>query len=82
MKEASFNMNETEKRAWTAYVKVCHRFLGNKIAENYQQILQEILSACKTKFFSLIHFFPKNIGVLSDEKGKRLHQDILHIEGG
>ena len=32
MKDENFKirLNDTKKRAWTAFVEVCHNFLGNK----------------------------------------------------
>ncbi|GBP36303.1 hypothetical protein EVAR_85552_1 [Eumeta japonica] len=50
MKDSNFEstLNEAEQRAWTAFVEVCHNFLGNKKKENYREIILELLSSYKT----------------------------------
>jgi len=83
-------LNDTEKRAWTAFVEVCHNFLGNKKDENYENIVQELLASYKDLkcnmslkihfLHSHLDFFPANLGAVSDEHGERFHQDISHIE--
>lgn len=92
MKDAVFRtkLNDVEERAWTAFVNVCHSFLGNRKAENYHEIVEELLSAYKALKCNMslkIHFldshldfFPENLGAVSDEHGERFHQDMLHIE--
>ncbi|GBP26486.1 hypothetical protein EVAR_85988_1 [Eumeta japonica] len=50
MNDSNFEstLNEAEQRAWTAFVEVCHNFLGNKKKENYREIILELLSSYKT----------------------------------
>nr|XP_036219079.1 uncharacterized protein LOC118680996 [Bactrocera oleae] len=50
MKDEAFEskLSKTEKRAWVAFVKVCHNFLGNTKVDNYRQIIRELLSAYKS----------------------------------
>ena len=35
----------TERRAWKAFENVCRNFLGNENAENYSEILLELISS-------------------------------------
>ncbi|GBN61242.1 hypothetical protein AVEN_35636-1 [Araneus ventricosus] len=66
-------------------ISVTH-FLGSKKAENYEDLAGDMV-----KFFRVIgcnmslklqvldshlNFFPQNLGAISDEHGKRFHQDI------
>jgi hypothetical protein len=65
--------------------KVTKSFLGNHKAENYHEIVSDLLTAYKAmgcnmslKVHSLdshlqLDFFPENIGAVSDEHGERLH---------
>ena len=79
-----------EKRAWLAFRAVVRGFLGNCRAENYSELVTEMLEAyqsvgcnmsLKVHFMhSHIDFFPSNCGALSDEHGERFHQDIAIIE--
>jgi hypothetical protein len=38
-------LNATERRAWEAFENVCRTFLANEKAENYSDILQELISS-------------------------------------
>lgn len=92
MKDTTFIMKlqDAEKRAWSAFVEVCHNFLGNKKSESYQDNVKELISSykhlgcnmsLKIHFLdSHLDFFPPNLGAVSDEHGERFHQDIMHIE--
>lgn len=92
MKDEVFDskLSKAKKRAWVAFVEVCHNFLGNVKSDNYQQIIRELLSAYKALGCNMslkIHFldshldfFPENLGAVSDEHGERFHQDIMQIE--
>jgi hypothetical protein len=65
-------------------------FLGNIKAENFQDIMRELLDSyqalgcnmyLKIHFLhSHIDFFPDNLGAVSDEHGERFHQDIVSME--
>ncbi|GBP96729.1 hypothetical protein EVAR_73557_1 [Eumeta japonica] len=73
--------NEVEGRAWTAFVNVCHNFLGNKKDENYHDIIQELISAYKALKCNMslkihfldshLHFFRKILALyqMNMEKG-------------
>jgi hypothetical protein len=64
-------------------------FLGNHKAENYHEIVSDLLTAYKPKgcnmslkvhFLRLSDFFPEILGAVSDEHGERFHQDISNME--
>jgi hypothetical protein len=65
--------------------------LGNHKAENYHEIVSDLLTAYKAMgcdmslevvYFldSHLEFFPENLGAVSDEHGERFHQDIYNME--
>jgi hypothetical protein len=82
--------NHIELSALRSFKNVTHDFLGNKKAENYEEIIKELITYyCKMgcRMSLKIHFlhshlncFPQNFGAVSDEQGKRFHQDILTME--
>jgi hypothetical protein len=41
--DLSTKLNATERKAWEAFGKVCRNFLCNEKAENYSEILQELI---------------------------------------
>jgi hypothetical protein len=65
-------------------------FLGNHKAENYHEIVSDLLTACKAMGCNMslkvhflgshLDFFPENLGAVSDEHGERFHQDIYNVE--
>ncbi|CAH0547293.1 unnamed protein product [Brassicogethes aeneus] len=81
---------EKIKAVVNGFVAVVDNFLGNKKADNYKEIVAEMISAfddMKVHMSLKIHFlhahldyFPPNLGDFSDEHGERFHQDILTIE--
>ena len=83
-------LNEVEKKAWTATVAVINNFLGNKKAENYEELIRNVIEAyreMKVNMSLKIHllcdhldFFPSNLGDFSDEHGERFHRDMATIE--
>ena len=50
MKDSNFTtvMNETEKSAWLSFKCVTENFLGNKKAENYEELVDTMLANFKT----------------------------------
>lgn len=74
MKSEEFmnSLDAAEKRAWKAAINVTNNFLGNKKAENYEEIVQEMIEAyrdmgvhmsLKIHFFAdHLDFFPANLG--------------------
>lgn len=83
-------LNEVELRAWRAFKTVVTNFLGNVKAENYKDLVTELLSAYREMGCNMslkIHlldahldFFPENLGAVSDEHGERFHQDVAAME--
>ena len=79
-----------EKAAWEAFKAVVAGFLGNNREENYEELVENLLSAylklgcnmsLKIHFLhSHLDFFPENCGSVSDEHGERFHQDIAVME--
>ena len=89
-KEFTRSMTNIEKRAQLAFVEVVNNLLGNKKAENYREVVNEMLSSFEVHGCNMsikIHFlfshldqFPENLGDVSDEQGERFHQDIKVME--
>ena len=79
-----------EKKAWDAFRLVSTNFLGNIRAENYKELIENMLSLCHKLGCSMllkIHmlhshldFFPDNCGMVSDEHDERFHQKIATME--
>lgn len=80
-------MGVIKKRAFNGIVATIKNFLGNKRAENYKEIIAEMMSAFRDMkvnmslkihfLYDHLEFFPDNLGDYSDEHGERFHQDIL-----
>jgi len=79
-------MNEIESCAWSSFVLVVKNFLGNKKADNYTQLVEDMLfhfnrlgcnMSVKVHYLhSHLYRFLDNFGDLSEEQGKRFHQGI------
>jgi hypothetical protein len=92
MQDAKFEEQRTQvgKAAWSSFKNVTKHFLGNIKAENFQDIVRELLDSYQAfgcNMFLKIHFlhshfdfFPDNLGAVSDEHGERFHQDIASME--
>ena len=84
------SMNEIESATWYSFVLVVKNFLGKDKAENYSQLVDDMLSnfnklgcnmSIKVHFLhSHLDRFPDNLGDLSEEQGERFHQDIKTME--
>jgi hypothetical protein len=69
-----------EKKAWNAFRLLSSNFLGNIRAENYKELIEDILSlyhklGCNISLkihmlHSHLDFFPDNCGIFSDEHGE------------
>jgi hypothetical protein len=65
-------------------------FLGNHNAQNYHEVVSDLLTAYKAMGCSMslkvnflgspLDFFPENLGIVSDEHGERFNQDISKME--
>ena len=83
-------MTDVEKRAWNSFVAVVKGFLGNTKTANYKDLVETLLDSFHVLGCNMsikVHFlkshlneFPANLGDMSDEHGKRLHQDIKVME--
>jgi hypothetical protein len=70
--------------------KITTNFLGNHKAENYLDMVADLVKSyqamgcnmsLKVNFVdSHLDFFPENLRSVSDEHGKRFHQDISSVE--
>lgn len=83
-------MTPVELEAWISFVQVIEHFLGNMRAENYKDIVSNMLENFRKLGCNMsikVHFlhshlseFPTNCGAVSDEQGERFHQDLKVIE--
>ncbi|GBN58850.1 hypothetical protein AVEN_135521-1 [Araneus ventricosus] len=90
MKSLKNKLSEAEKAAWLAFKSVCTHFLGNKKAENYEDLVGDMMKCFRVidcnmslKLHILdshLNFFPQNLGAINDEHGERFHQDISIFE--
>jgi hypothetical protein len=79
-----------EKAAWGSFKFVVKGFLGNRSAQNYEELINNILQSyqklsCNVSLkihFPHSHFdiFSENFGAVSDKHGERFHQDISSME--
>ena len=79
-----------EKATWDSFKFVVKGFLGNRRAQNYEELVNSLLqsyqkSGCnmslKIHFLhSHLDFFPENCGAVSDEHGERFDQHISSME--
>jgi hypothetical protein len=75
---------------FSAFKNVTKTFLGNHKAENYHEIVSDLLTAYKAMGCNMslkvhfldchLDFFPENLGAVSDQHGERFHQDIYNME--
>ena len=83
-------LTKTEKYAWLTLKAVCLNFFGNVKAENYQQLVEDLLNTYQTMgcnmslkiqfLHSHLDAFPPNQGAVSEEHGEKFHQDISTME--
>ena len=84
------SMTTMEKRDRQVFADVVNNLLGNKKADNYMKMVNELLASfelhgcnmsTKIRFlFSQLDKFPKNLGDISDKQGERFHQGIKVME--
>ena len=92
LKDPSFitSMSTVEQRAWSAFKETVKNFLGNHKAENYKEIIKELMSSFRKLGCNMsikVHYlhshldkFPENLGDVSEEQGERFHQHIKVME--
>ena len=83
-------MNGIKSCAWSFFVLAAKNFLGNKKADNYAQLVEDMLlhfnklgcnMSIKVHYLhSHLDRFPENLGDFSEEQGERFHQDIKTME--
>ena len=79
------------QRAWHAFREVVTSFLGNRRADNYKDLVEELFSSNQKRGFNMsvkihfrssyLEFFPENCGSVSDEHVEGFQQDIAAMEG-
>ena len=88
--EFAKKLSRKEEAAWNSFVAVVRGFLGNHTAENYEQLVQDLIknySKMGCRMSLKVHIldahldkFKENMGAYSEEQGERFHQDILDFE--
>lgn len=83
-------MTLVERRAFIGIKNVVENFLGNYKADNYRDIVKEMLDAFEDMNIHIslkIHFllnhldcFTENLGDTSDEHGEKFHQQLKKLE--
>ena len=84
------SMSEAERSAWTSFVLLVRNFLGNHKAEDYVELVNNMLDNFKHLGCHMsikVHYlhshldrFPENLGDTSKQQGERFHQDIKTME--
>jgi len=79
-----------KKVAWDSFKFVEKGFWGNRRAQNYEELVNNVLQSYQKLGYNMslkIHFlhshldfFLENCGALSDEHGECFHQDISSME--
>lgn len=90
--DETFNthLKKKEKFVFESFKKVCDKFLGKYRSEDYVQVINDLIChyddmGCNMSFkvhvlHSHLDFFAENLDDVSDEHGKRFHQDISVME--
>ena len=83
-------MTDMEYAAWQSFDLVIQNFLGNRKAENYQELVENMLSKFKdlgVKMSIKVYFlfshsdcFLANLGKLNEERRERFHQNNKVME--
>ena len=89
-KELEDNRTALERDAWQSFRNIVHGFLGRNKADNFEDLVETLLlTYCKLgsrmslKMHYLhfhLNFFRPNLADVSEEHGKRFHQDIQVME--
>ena len=92
IKEKHFenSMEANEQNAWNCFVLVVKNFLGSTKAENYKELVSNMIDAFKDLECNMsikLHYlyshnekFPENLGSMRDEQGEWFHHDIKEME--
>ena len=89
-KEFIETISSVERNGWIAFSQVVNNFLSNTKSSEYKEIVKTLLDTFHKRGCNMsveVHFlhnhleyFPKNLGALRKEQGKRFHQDIKIME--
>ena len=84
------SMNEVELATWLSFVELVKNFLGNYRADNYKEIVNNMLRNFRILGINMsikVHFLhshqdriPENLGDVSDAQGERFPEDIKTME--
>ena len=92
IKEENFDklLQGDEKTAWDSFKFLVKGFLGKRMAENYEELVNNLLHSyqklgcnmsLKIHFLhSHLDFFPVKCGSVSDEHGEHFHHDVSLME--
>jgi hypothetical protein len=78
-----------ENKGWDAFRLVPANLLGNIGTENFKELIEDMSSYHKLgcsmslkihMFHSHLNFFCDSCGMVSDEHGERIHQEIATME--
>jgi hypothetical protein len=88
--EFAAKLTENELRAWKSFIEVVQNFLGNRHAENYEELVEDmicnfqkmgcLMSVKLHVLHAHLQQFKDNLGSYSDEQGERFHQEIQQFE--
>jgi hypothetical protein len=76
-------LSEVEKGTWKSFTNVFISFLGNHKAENYCDVVADLVTYNPTKQWGVdshLDVFPENLGAVSNKHEERFHQDISAME--
>ena len=80
-------MSDLERNAWQAVRTIVTGFLGNHQRDDYAMVVSNLIESyeklgCRMslKLHSHLDFFQDNLGNVSEEHGKKFHQDIQVME--
>jgi len=60
-KQFDEDLNETERKAWLSFKRICKDFLGYQKAANYQDIVQDLLTSYKAIRFRKFTFWSRTL---------------------
>jgi len=88
--EFQATMDEAQSAAWCAFKGVCRGLLGKQRQAHYNVLVDELIKSYQQLHCSMslklhflhspLSFFPVNAGDVSDENGKRFHQETAKME--
>jgi hypothetical protein len=58
------DLNETERKAWLSFKRICNNLLGNHKSANYQDVVEDLLTSYKAMGYNMslkIHFLESHL---------------------